>query len=71
LAALVASGYLSMSWSRGCSSCPLFPGAAEQIHVSLRDPVLAMGSEKERLVVYRAVRDGIRARLLPEIARRS
>jgi len=52
-------------------SCPLFPGAAEQIHVSFPDPVSAVGSEKERLVVYRAVRDDIRARLLPEIANRS
>jgi arsenate reductase len=50
-------------------SCPLFPGATEQIHVSFPDPVSAVGSEKERLVVYRAVRDDIRARLLPEIAR--
>jgi arsenate reductase len=51
-------------------SCPLFPGASEQVHVSFPDPVSAVGSEKERLVVYRAVRDDIRARLLPEIARR-
>jgi len=51
-------------------SCPLFPGAAEQIHVSFPDPVLAVGSEKERLVVYRAVRDDIRSLLVPEIAKR-
>jgi arsenate reductase len=51
-------------------SCPLFPGAAEQIHVSFPDPVLAVGSEKERLVVYRAVRDDIRARLLSQITKR-
>jgi len=51
-------------------SCPLFPGAADQIHVSFPDPVLATGSEEERLAVYRAVRDDIRARLVPEIAKR-
>jgi arsenate reductase len=51
-------------------SCPLFPGAAEQIHVSFPDPILAEGNEDERLAAYRAVRDDIRARLLPEIARR-
>jgi arsenate reductase len=51
-------------------SCPLFPGAVEQIHVSFPDPILAEGSEGERLAAYRAVRDDIRARLLPEIARR-
>jgi arsenate reductase len=52
-------------------SCPVFLGAAEQIHVSFPDPVLATGSEEQRLAVYRAVRDGIRARLLPEIAHRA
>jgi arsenate reductase len=52
-------------------SCPLFPTAVEQIHVSFPDPVLATGTEEERLAVYRAVRDDIRARLVPEIARRS
>jgi arsenate reductase len=51
-------------------SCPVFPGAAQQIHVSFPDPILAEGSEEERLAAYRAVRDDIRARLLPEIARR-
>jgi arsenate reductase len=51
-------------------SCPLFPGAAEQIHVSFPDPVLASGTEDERLAVYRAVRDDIRERLVPEIAKR-
>lgn len=51
-------------------SCPLFPTAVEQIHVSFPDPVLATGTEEERLAVYRAVRDDIRAQLLPEIARR-
>ena len=51
-------------------SCPLFPGATEQIHVSFPDPILAEGSEEERLAAYRAVRDDIKARLLPEIARR-
>lgn len=51
-------------------SCPLFPGAAEQVHVSFPDPVLGEGAEEERLAVYREVRDAIRTRLLPEIARR-
>ncbi len=51
-------------------SCPVFPGAAEQIHVSFHDPILATGSEDERFAAYSAVRDDIRARLVPEIARR-
>jgi arsenate reductase len=51
-------------------SCPVFPGATEQVHVSFPDPALAGGAESERLAVFRTVRDDIRARLLPEIARR-
>jgi arsenate reductase len=50
-------------------SCPLFPGATEQIHVSFPDPILAEGNEEERMAVYRQVRDDIHTRLLPEIAR--
>lgn len=50
--------------------CPVFPHPGEQIHVGFPDPVDATGSEDEVLAVYRAVRDDIRARLIPEIARR-
>ncbi|MGD1148519.1 MAG: arsenate reductase ArsC [Thermoanaerobaculaceae bacterium] len=52
-------------------ACPVFPAAAEQIHVGFPDPIMALGSEEERLAAYRAVRDDICARLIPEIARRS
>jgi arsenate reductase len=52
-------------------SCPLFPRPVEQIHVSFPDPALAVGTVEERLPVFRAVRDDLRARLLPEIARRT
>jgi arsenate reductase len=50
--------------------CPYFPGGREQIHVGFPDPATAEGSEEERLAIFRAVRDDIRVRLLPEIARR-
>lgn len=49
-------------------SCPLFPYPVGKLHVSFPDPALAQGSEQDRLVAFRAVRDDIRARLLPEIA---
>jgi arsenate reductase len=52
-------------------SCPLFPRPVEQIHVSFPDPAEATGNEDERMVVFRAVRDDIHARLLPELARRN
>jgi arsenate reductase len=51
-------------------SCPLFPRPVEQLHVSFPDPAEAAGSEEERLAVFRAVRDDIRARLLAEMERR-
>lgn len=51
-------------------SCPVFPRPVEQIHVSFPDPALAEGGEDERLAVFRAVRDDIRARLLPVLRRR-
>lgn len=50
--------------------CPHFPGAREQVHVGFPDPFDATGTEDEILAVYREVRDDIRARLIPEIARR-
>ena len=52
-------------------TCPLFPRPVEQVHVSFPDPAEAAGSEAKRMAVYRAVRDDIRARLLPELARRA
>ena len=51
-------------------ACPLFPRPVEQIHVSFPDPAEATGSEEERMTIFRAVRDDIRARILPELARR-
>jgi len=51
-------------------SCPVMPGAVEQIHVSFSDPAGAEGSDAARMAAFRAVRDDIRARLLPEIVRR-
>jgi arsenate reductase (thioredoxin) len=41
-------------------ACPVFPGATDQRHWSFADPSAAAGTEEERLVVYRRVRDGIR-----------
>jgi arsenate reductase (thioredoxin) len=52
-------------------SCPVFPRRVERLHVSFPDPALAEGSEDERMAVFRRVRDEIRARLVPELERRS
>jgi arsenate reductase len=44
-------------------SCPVFPGAARQLHWSFEDPSRAQGSEEVRLEVFRRVRDEIMARI--------
>jgi len=42
-------------------SCPIFPGAARQLHWSLPDPSAAKGEEEERLAAFRSVRDRLAA----------
>jgi arsenate reductase (thioredoxin) len=69
--------YLDQSWDlvvtvcdAAKESCPLFPRPVEQVHVPFPDPAEAEGDEPMRMAAFRAVRDDIRARLLPEIVRR-
>jgi arsenate reductase len=44
-------------------NCPIFPGKAKRIHWSFDDPAEAIGTEEEKLDVFRRVRDEIRNRL--------
>lgn len=48
-------------------ACPFFPGARNRLHWSFEDPSRAEGSEEERLVVFRSVRDQIRDRVQAEL----
>jgi arsenate reductase (thioredoxin) len=48
-------------------ACPFFPGVANRLHWSFEDPSKAEGSEEERLVVFRSVRDRIRRRIEEEL----
>jgi len=48
-------------------ACPVFPGPVRRMHVGFEDPAEAVGSEEERLAVFRRVRDEIRSRLIPQI----
>jgi arsenate reductase (thioredoxin) len=41
-------------------SCPVFPGHAKRIHKAFEDPAALRGTEKERLAIFRRVRDEIR-----------
>ncbi|MBI4603060.1 MAG: arsenate reductase ArsC [Planctomycetes bacterium] len=43
--------------------CPAFPGKVERAHWPFFDPVLAEGTDGERLAVFRRVRDEIRTRI--------
>ena len=52
-------------------TCPVFLRPVETLHISFPDPADAVGTEEEKLTVFRSVRDQIRESLLPEIARRS
>jgi arsenate reductase len=44
-------------------NCPVFPGKTERVHWSFDDPAATAGEWKERLAVFRRVRDEIAARL--------
>ena len=43
--------------------CPIFPFAAMRLHWPLDDPAAAIGSEAERMPVFRRVRDEIAQRV--------
>jgi arsenate reductase len=44
-------------------TCPAFFGVAERLHHSFEDPAALNGSEKERLALFRRVRDELRTYL--------
>ncbi len=41
-------------------SCPIYPGHANRLHHSFEDPAAVDGSEEQRLLAFRVVRDQIR-----------
>ena len=45
-------------------SCPVFPGNAEYIHWSLKDPAAAEGTKEEKLNAFRKIRDEINNKVL-------
>jgi arsenate reductase (thioredoxin) len=51
-------------------SCPVFPGAVRRLHWSFEDPSRAVGSDEERLHVFRRVREQIAARVRSWLAER-
>ena len=45
-------------------SCPVFFGKAQKLHQDFEDPAAFTGPEEQRLIVFRRVRDELRAFLL-------
>jgi arsenate reductase len=58
-------GYLITLCSRAEQSCPaVFPGIGQRLHWDLEDPSAAAGLEKEKLEVFRSIRDEILGRII-------
>jgi arsenate reductase len=51
--------YVITVCDRAREACPIFPGAATNLHWSFDDPAAAKGTEEDRLDVFRRVRDEI------------
>jgi arsenate reductase len=47
--------------------CPLWLGPGSVVHMGFPDPFYAIGTEDERLAVFRQVRDDIRQRVLARL----
>ena len=55
--------YVITVCDRARGACPVFPGKATKLHWSFDDPAVAEGSEEERLLLFRRVRDEIVSRI--------
>jgi arsenate reductase len=51
-------------------TCPIYPGTAISLHHNFEDPAALAGSEEARLILFRRVRDELRA-YLQTLAERS
>jgi arsenate reductase (thioredoxin) len=45
-------------------NCPVWLGKGKRVHIGFPDPAGAQGSDAEKMVVFRQVRDDIRSRIL-------
>lgn len=55
--------YVITVCDRAREACPVFPGAAKQLHWSFDDPAYAEGSDEQKMVVFRRVREEIKSRI--------
>jgi arsenate reductase len=56
-------GYVITVCSRAEQRCPIFPGMGQRLHWPFDDPAAAQGSDEEKLVVFRRVRDQIESKI--------
>ncbi len=61
--------YVITVCDRANEECPFFPGGKTRLHWSFEDPAAAVGTEEERLRVFRRVRDAIRDRFAEFVRR--
>jgi arsenate reductase len=55
--------YLVTVCSRAEEKCPIFPGMGQRLHWPFDDPAAFQGSQEEKLVKFRQVRDEIEAKV--------
>ena len=59
----VPVGYVITVCDNAREHCPVFPGAYTYLHWGLEDPAAAVGSDEQKLAVFRRVRDQIASRV--------
>lgn len=55
--------YIITLCDHAAMACPIFPGQGKRLDWSFEDPASAIGTIEEKLVVFRRVRDEIKANL--------
>lgn len=55
--------YVIILCGHAAIACPIFPGQEKRLDWPLEDPASAIGTIEERLIVFRRVRDEIKAHL--------
>ncbi len=56
-------GYIITVCDEANEKCPTFPDVSVRLHWSLEDPAKVEGSEEEKLLVFRKVRDQIKNKI--------
>ena len=55
--------YIITLCDNAAASCPVFPGQGKRLHWPIEDPIGAIGSTEERLVLFRRTRNEIKKRI--------